>query len=156
MAIIPWKPKESWWDPFRDLETIQNEMNKLFDSSLVRFGDRNAGLLDGAWSPAIDVYDSKDNVMVKADIPGMSKDEIDVSVRNDTLMIKGEKKHEKETNEKDYVKTERFYGAFNRALRLPSEVDASRVEATYKNGVLELILPKKEESKPKQITIDVK
>jgi len=156
MALIPWRPKESWWDPFRDLETIQNEMNKLFDSSLLRFGDRNVGLLDGAWSPAVDVYDSKDNVMVRADIPGMTKDEIDVSVRNDTLMIKGEKKQEKETKEKDFVRTERFYGSFNRAIRLPAAVDAAKVNASYKNGVLELVLPKKEESKPKQITIDVK
>jgi HSP20 family protein len=156
MAIIPWRPKEMWWDPFRDLETIQSEMNRLFDSSLLRFGDSNVGLLDGAWSPAVDIYDSKDNVMVKADIPGMKKDEIEVSVRNDTLIIKGEKKHEKETKEKDYVRTERFYGAFNRAIRLPAEVDPAKVNASYKNGVLEFVLPKKEESKPKQITIDVK
>ena len=156
MALIPWRPKESWWDPFRDLETIQNEMNKLFDSSLLRFGDRNVGLLDGAWSPAVDVYDSKDNVMVKADVPGMKKDEIDVSVHGDTLIIKGEKKQEKETKEKDFVRTERFYGSFNRALRLPATVDASKVNASYKNGVLELVLPKKEESKPKQLKIDIK
>jgi len=156
MAIIPWKPKEMWWDPFRDLEAIQNEMNRMFDSSLVRWGDRDTGLLEGAWSPAIDIYDSNDNVMVKADVPGMKKDEIDVSVQGDTLIIKGEKKHEKETKEKDYVRTERFYGAFNRALRLPASVDASKVNASYKNGVLELILPKKEESKPKQLKIDIK
>lgn len=85
MAIIPWRPKEMWWDPFRDLETIQNEMNRMFDSSLIRWGDRDAGLLEGAWSPAIDIYDSKDNCLVKADIPGMTKDEIDVSVHGDTF-----------------------------------------------------------------------
>ena len=156
MAIIPWRPKEMWWDPFRDLEAIQNEMNRMFDSSLVRWGDRDTGLLEGAWSPAIDIYDSKDNVMVKADIPGMKKDEIDVSVHGDTLILKGEKKQEKETKEKDFVRTERFCGSFNRAIRLPSEVDAAKVNASYKNGVLELVLPKKEESKPKQLKIDIK
>ncbi|RKY42885.1 MAG: Hsp20/alpha crystallin family protein [Candidatus Makaraimicrobium thalassicum] len=156
MAIIPWRPKEQWWDPFRDLEAIQNEMNRMFDSSLVRWGGRDSGLLEGAWSPAIDVYDSKDNVMVKADVPGMKKDEIDVSVHGDTLIIKGEKKQEKETKEKDFVRTERFYGAFNRALRLPATIDAAKVSASYKNGVLELVLPKKEESKPKQLKIDIK
>jgi len=156
MAIIPWRPKESWWDPFKDLEIIQNEMNRLFDSSLVRWGDRGTGLLDGVWGPAVDIYDSKDNIMVKADIPGMSKDEIDVSVRRDTLLIKGEKKQEKETKEEGFVRTERFYGAFSRAIRLPAEVDVAKVNASCKNGVLELVLPKKEEAKSKQLKIDIK
>ncbi|MCM8796534.1 MAG: Hsp20/alpha crystallin family protein [Candidatus Omnitrophica bacterium] len=156
MALIPWRPREMWWDPFRDLEAIQNEMNRLFDSSLLRWSDRDVGLLEGAWSPAVDIYDSKGNVMVKADIPGMKKDEIEVSVNKDILIIKGEKKQEKETKEKDFVRTERFYGSFNRAIRLPAEVDASKVNATYKNGVLELVLPKKEEAKPKQLKIDIK
>ncbi|RKY32546.1 MAG: Hsp20/alpha crystallin family protein [Candidatus Omnitrophota bacterium] len=145
-----------WWDPYRDLEAIQNEMNRMFDSSLVKWGDRDVGLLEGAWSPAIDIYDSKDNCLVKADIPGMKKDEIEVSVHGDTLIIKGEKKQEKETKEKDFIRTERFYGAFNRAIRLPAAVDAAKVSASYKNGVLELVLPKKEESKPKQLKIDIK
>jgi HSP20 family protein len=156
MAIIPWRPKEMWWDPFKDLEAIQNEMNRLFDSSLVRWGDKDRGLLEGAWSPAVDIFDSKDNVMVKADIPGMTKDEIELSVYGVTLLIKGRKKQEKESEDKGYVRTERFYGAFNRAVRLPAAVDASKVDAKYKNGVLELILPKKEESKAKQIKIDIK
>ena len=156
MALIPWRPRDLWQDPFRDLETIQNEMNKLFDSSLVGWRDRDAGLLEGVWNPAVDIYDSKDNVMVKADIPGMKKDEIDVSVHRDTLIIKGEKKREKETKESDFVRTERYYGSFNRAIRLPSEVQADKVNAAYKNGVLELVLPKKEESKPKQLKIDIK
>lgn len=156
MALIPWRPRETWWDHFRDLETIQNEMNKMFNSSLAGWGDRDTGLLEGVWSPAIDVYDSKDNVMVKADIPGMKKEEIEVSVHGDTLIIKGEKKQEKEVKEKDYVRTERFYGSFNRAITLPGAVDASKVNASYKNGVLELVLPKKEESKPKQLKIDIK
>lgn len=156
MAIIPWRPKEMWWDPFRDLEAIRNEMNRVFGSPLVRWADRDAGLLEGAWSPAVDVFDSKDNIMVRADIPGMNKDEIDVSVHGDTLVMKGEKKQEKETRDKDFVRIERFHGSFNRAIRLPSDVDATKVNATYKNGVLELVLPKKEESKPKQIKINVK
>jgi HSP20 family protein len=155
MAIIPWRPKDSWWDPFRDLETIQSQMNKLFDSSLVKWTDRDTGLLEGAWSPAVDIYDSKDAVMVRADMPGMKKEEIDISVHGDALTLKGEKKHEEEKKDKGFVRTERFYGSFNRAIRLPAEVDAEKVEANYKNGVLELRLPKKEEAKPKQIKIDI-
>jgi HSP20 family protein len=143
MALIPWRPRETWWDPFRDLEAIQNEMNKMFNSSLVRWGDREVGLLEGAWSPAIDIYDSKDNVMVKADIPGMKKDEIEVSVHGDTLIIKGEKKQEKEVKEKDYVRTERFYGSFNRAMRLPAAVDASKVTLPTKTGYWSWCYPRR-------------
>ncbi len=156
MALIPWRPKEMWWDPFQDLERIQNEMNRLFDSSLGGLKTRESGLLEGAWNPAIDIYDSKDNIMVKADVPGMKKDEIDISVHGDTLVIKGEKKQENKTKEKDFVRTERFYGSFNRTLRLPSEVDSEKVNASYMNGVLEIVLPKKEEARPKQLKIDVK
>jgi len=156
MALIPWRQKESEWDSFRELEAIQNAMNRMFESSLTRWGDRDVGLLEGAWSPAIDIYDSKDSIVVKADIPGMTKDEIEVSVHGDTLVIKGEKKQEQEEKGKDYIRAERFYGAFNRVVSLPAAVDASKVNATYKNGVLELVMPKKEEAKPKQLKIDIK
>ena len=156
MALIPWRPREDWWDPFTDLEKIQMQMNQLFNTSLAREGGRDAGLLDGAWNPAVDIYDSKESILVKADIPGLSKDDIEVTVHGDTLVIKGEKKHEKEVKEKDYVRTERFYGNFQRAIRLPAEVETNKVDATYKNGVLELVLPKSEKAKPKQIKLDIK
>lgn len=156
MALIPWRPREDWWDPFTDLERIQKEMNRMFNLSLAHEGNREIGILDGAWSPAVDIYDSKDNVMVKADIPGLTKDDIEVTVQGDTLFIKGEKKQEKEVKEKDYIRTERFYGNFQRAVRLPAEVQSDKVEATYKNGVLELVLPKSEKAKPKQIKLDIK
>jgi len=156
MALIPWRARQTWWDPFKELEAIQDEMNKIFNSSLIKLSSRDVGLLEGSWSPAVDIYDSKDSILVKADIPGMKKEEIDVSVHNDCLIIKGEKKQEKEIKEKDFVRTERFYGSFNRTIRLPAEVDAEKVNATYKNGVLELVLPKKEDAKPKQIKIEVK
>jgi HSP20 family protein len=156
MALVPWRPHEDWWDPFTDLERIQKEMNALFNTSRMRGSEHDSGLLDRVWSPAVDIFDSKDNLMVKADIPGLSKDDIDVSVQGDMLIIKGEKKKEHEVKEKDYVRTERFYGSFHRAIRLPSEIQADKVDATYKNGVLELILPKSEKSKPKQIKLDIK
>lgn len=156
MAIVPWRPKEEWWEQFMDLERIQNEMNRLFNLSLSRGGERDTWLLDRVWGPAVDIYDSKDNVLVKADIPGLSKEDIDVTVDGDTLVIKGEKKQEKEVKEKEYIRTERFYGNFHRAIRLPSEIQADKVEATYKNGVLELVLPKSEKAKPKQIKLDIK
>jgi HSP20 family protein len=155
MAMVPWRKRGYSWGPLFELDNIQKEMNKLFDFSLARWLTRDGDLLERAWRPAIDIYDSKDNIVVKADLPGMSKDEIEVSVHNDTLTIKGEKKQEKEVREKDYVRSERLYGSFNRTIILPAEVDTSKVTATYKNGVLELTLPKKEEVKAKQIKIDV-
>lgn len=155
MAIIPWRPRKDVWQPFREVETLQNEMNKLFDFSLGRWPVRSTGLMEGAWNPSVDVFESKDNIMVKADIPGMKKEDIEISIHGDTLIIKGEKKEETESKEKDYVKTERFYGSFNRALTLPSEVDETKGKASYKDGVLEMTLPKKEEKKPRQIKVDI-
>jgi len=157
MALIPWRNRtgRDLYNPFTEMETLQNEMNRLFNFSLGRWDDRAHGLMEGHWNPAVDIYDSKDDILVKADIPGMKKDELDVTIQGDMLVLKGEKKSENEVKEKGHIKTERFYGSFNRAIRLPSGVDASKVKASYKDGVLELVLPKKEESKPKQITVDV-
>ena len=156
MALIPWRSHEALWEPFSELERLQSEMNKLFNTSLARHPQKGFGQLTEAWSPAIDIYDSKDNILVRADLPGLSKDEIDISVQNDTLTIRGGKKHESEHKEKEYLRKERFYGSFYRSIALPSTVDSLKVTATYKNGVLELVLPKKEEAKPKQIKVDVK
>ena len=144
------------WDPFSMLETLQDEMNRLFGLSSSRWPERSAGFLEGSWRPAIDVYDEKDNLIVKADIPGLTKDDIEVTVEGNILTVKGEKKHEDKIKEKDFVREERFYGAFHRAIALPTSVDSEKVKAAYKNGVLELTLPKKEEAKPKQISIEIK
>jgi HSP20 family protein len=156
MALVPWRPKESWWDVFGDLDKFHTEVDRFFNLPLTKWADTDSGLLEGAWSPAVDIYDSKDSLLVRADMPGMKKDGIEVSVHKDTLLIKGEKKQEQEEKGKDFVRMERFYGSFNRAIRLPSDVDADKVQANYKDGVLELTLPKKEEAKPKQLKIEIK
>ena len=155
MALIPFRNNELWLDPFREMESIQREMNRLFDFSLTRGGDRERGLLEGLWNPAIDIYDSKDTLLIKAELPGVNKEDIELSVHNNVLTIKGEKKQEKETNEKGFVRSERFYGSFNRTISLPADVDAGKVQAEFKNGVLNVTLPKKEEAKKQQIKIDV-
>ena len=142
--------------PFTDLETLQREMNRLFDFSLSRPGYNDTSLLGGQWAPLVDIYDSKDNLVVKADLPGLSKDDIEVSIQENILTISGEKKQELNVSEDEYLRTERFYGSFHRAITLPTEVDRAKVQANFKDGVLELILPKKEEAKPQQIKIDVK
>lgn len=156
MALIPYRKNDWLSDPFRELEMLQREMNRLFDFSLTRSPMEESTLLGGQWAPAIDVYDSKDNIMVKADLPGLTKDEIEVSVHNNNLIIKGEKKKDQEVKEENYYRTERFYGSFYRTIPLSSDVDADKVVAKYEDGVLSLTLPKKEEAKPKQITIDIK
>ena len=153
MAIVPWRQKKEVWQSFGELESLQNEMNKLFDVSLGRWPVRSMGLFEGAWSPLVDIFDSKDSVMVKVDIPGMKKEDIDISVYGNTITIKGEKKEENENN--DSVKIERFSGFFNRVITLSSEVDENKVKASYKNGILEILLAKKEETKPKQIKVDI-
>jgi len=152
MKMIPWSRKED----FNDIENIQNAMNRMFNSSLSRWLDDEKGLLESAWSPAIDVHESTNDIVVMADLPGVTKDDIDVSVHGDLLTIKGEKKQEREEKDKDFVRTERFYGSFSKSITLPAEVDVAKVDANYKDGVLKLTLPKKEEAKPKQIQIKVK
>jgi len=157
MANLPAKRTKGWnvISPFQELENLQREMNRLFDLTFPRLGEVDTTLLGGQWAPAIDIYDSKDNVVVKADLPGLNKDNIDVSIQDNVLTIKGEKKQEKEVKEEDYIRSERFYGSFHRSITLPSEIDSTKVRASFKDGVLELVLPKKEEAKPKQIKINV-
>lgn len=154
MKLVPWKARESGLDLFEDLEDFQRDMNRLFNVTLhrpLKLG--NGGAL---WAPAIDIVDEKDQIKVKADLPGMKKEDIEINLENDVLTLKGEKKEEKETKEKDFIRSERYYGAFHRAFTLPASVDASKVNASYKDGVLEITLPKKEGAKPKQIKVDIK
>jgi len=155
MMLVPRRTNQVW-DPFREMELLQKEMNRLFDFSLAHSPNEYPALLGGQWSPAVDIHDAKDNFLVKVDLPGLKKEDIDVSVEEDTLIIRGEKKRDNEIKEDNYYRSERFYGTFCRQLTLPASVDSAKVEASYKDGVLKLVLPKKEEAKPKQIKVDVK
>jgi len=152
MALIRWTPRGDLWDSFANLADIQEEMNRLFGSSLRRLGRSS---FDGAFIPAIDVAEEKDSFLVKADLPGLSKDDVSVTLQDNYLTIKGEKKHETETKEADYYRQERFSGSFSRMIELPSTVDARKIDAQFKDGVLHVRLPKAEEAKPKQIEIKV-
>ena len=139
------------WRPFREVSRLRNEMDRLWDDY---FGaGRRAFRMEEAWLPAVDVSETGDKVTVKAEIPGMEAKDIEISMVGDTLTIKGEKKAETEEKEENYHMVERTYGSFSRAMKLPAVVDAEEVEATYKNGVLTVVLPKKEEVKPKAIEI---
>ncbi|MDM7916469.1 MAG: Hsp20/alpha crystallin family protein [Candidatus Eisenbacteria bacterium] len=145
--MTPWMG--SPWTGFRGLQDLQTEMNRLFDAA---FGS-GEGMLTADWTPPVDVLHEDGGYRVRADLPGMSRDQIEVTLDGETLTIRGEKKQEKEVKEDAFVRTERRHGTFLRALTLPSAIDASKVEATYKDGVLEIWVPKSEEARPKQIKI---
>jgi HSP20 family protein len=142
------------WSPFRDVVSVQDEMSRLFDDV---FGQRPARVqwTDGIWNPSVDVTEDKDSVVVKAEMPGLNKDDIKISVQDSILTLKGEKKQEKEEKETDYHRIERSYGSFCRSFQLPTTVRADKIKANYKDGVLSIILPKTEEVKPKEIPIGI-
>ncbi|UCD48231.1 MAG: Hsp20/alpha crystallin family protein [Deltaproteobacteria bacterium] len=150
MAIV------RWLDPFRDLSSIQERMNQIFEDALARSRGREEGLRSGMWTPAVDIYESNDSVVVKAELPGVEKDQISVEVKDGILSLRGERKFEKEVKEESYHRIERSYGSFQRSFSLPVSVDQEKVTAQFKNGVLEVTLPKKEQAKPKQIQVNVK
>ena len=139
------------WKPARELSTLRREMDRLFEDFL---GERGTFFPEaGNWVPAVDVSETDDNILVKAELPGMDTKDIDVSVQGDILVIKGEKKEEKETKEENFHRIERRRGTFARSIKIPVPVDADNIKAKYDKGVLTVTLPKKEESKAKQIEV---
>ena len=154
MSIIRYQtPELSTWSPFDRLTSLRDDLNRLFDSSLPGF-TRDAGLFSG-WVPVLDVYQDKDNVHVKAELPGMKKEEIGISLHEGVLSITGERKHDEESKQGESFRSERFFGRFHRSVTLPTAVDSAKVTAAYKDGILTVTLPKAEEAKPKQIQVNV-
>ncbi len=143
------------WSHLPTISSMQNEMNRMLDR-FFRGGElSDFGVESGTWIPPIDLSETNDKFTIKAEIPGIDPKEIDISVNNNTLLIKGEKKEEKEEKGKNFYRMERRYGSFSRSIDLPASVDTNKVSAEYKNGVLEINLQKKEEVKPKQINVKV-
>jgi HSP20 family protein len=142
------------WRPFRDVVSVQDEMNRLFEDIV---GHRPARVhwTNGDWNPSVDVTEDKESVVVKAEMPGMKKDDVKISVQDNVLTLKGEKKQEKEEKESDYHRIERSYGSFCRSFELPTAVRTDKIKANYKDGVLSITLPKTEEVKPKEIPISI-
>ena len=139
------------WDPFREVVTMQNRLNSLFRD----MNDGDSPLTTAAFVPAVDIYEDDKKVMLKLEVPGIEEKDLDVSVENNTLTVKGERKFESEEKEENFHRIERRYGNFFRAFTLPSTVDTEHVQAKYNAGVLKLELLKKPEAQPKQIKINV-
>lgn len=144
------------WDPFRDLVSLQERMNRLFEDSLSRSKTTDQEMAMGAWTPPVDIFETAESVILKADLPGVDQKDIDVRIENNTLTLRGERKFLKEAKEEDYHRIERSYGVFSRSFQLPGTIDQNRIMATHKDGVLEVQLPKREDTRPKQIKVDVK
>lgn len=139
------------WSYLPTISSLQNEMNRMMDRIF-----REGSLTEtGMWLPPIDLSETNDKITVKAEIPGIDSKDIDISIQENTLFLKGEKREEKEEKGKNYYRIERQYGSFSRSVVLPATVDTDKVTAECKNGVLEITLQKKEEVKPKQISIKV-
>lgn len=139
------------WSYLPTISSLQNEMNRMMDRIF-----REGNLTEtGMWLPPIDLSETNDKITVKAEIPGIDPKDIDISIQENTLFLKGEKREEKEEKGKNYYRIERQYGSFSRSVVLPATVDTDKVTAECKNGVLEITLQKKEEVKPKQISIKV-
>jgi len=154
MALIKWRKGEQY-DPLFGLLNIQNDMDRLFSLSLFDDVVKNVGIFKNTFTPELDVYEDKDNLIIKADLPGIKQEKINAEVTDDILTIKGERDQEVEKKDKNCYRFERAYGSFSRSIALPKYVDASKTKATFKDGVLELIIPKTEEAKEKKYKIDI-
>ena len=140
------------WDPFRDLSTLQDRMNRLFDDG-GRTWRSDEPAATTSWSPAVDIFETEGEIVVKAELPGMDRKDITLNLEKNVLTLKGERRFEKETKDENYHRIERSYGTFSRVFSIPATVDEENIRADYKDGVLKIVLPKKELAKPKQIRI---
>ncbi len=138
------------WDPFRNLTNLQEQVNRLFESSFRGRTDESALT---TWAPSVDIYETENELVLKADLPEVSEKDIDIHVENNMLTVRGERKFEQKVKEENYLRIERSYGSFSRSFSLPNTVDTEAIKAEYKNGVLTVFMPKRAESKPKQVKI---
>ena len=146
------------WDSFRDLAFLHNRLDRLFEGSLrgLHGGQREEALEGTAWAPAVDILEKDNEIVLRADLPGIDPKDVDIQVQNGTLTLRGERKFESDVKEDNFRRVERVYGSFVRSFSLPQSVHSEKVGAEYKNGVLEVTLPKRPEAKPKQIKVAVK
>lgn len=140
------------YDPFRELRSLQDEMTRLFTGVMPASGNREE-MTHGAWAPSVDIYEDKDRLILEAELPGMSREDFEISVENNVITLRGERKFEKKTEGDNYHRVERSYGSFTRSFTLPQTVTADGATADFDNGVLRVSLPKREETKARRIEI---
>ncbi len=147
------RPETAGWPGFGQLSTLRDEIDRLFEAPLAELV-RGSQLMSG-WTPSLDMYEDKDNLYVRAELPGMKKEDIELSLHEGTLTLSGERKNETKFENAEVYRTERFFGRFQRTISLPTPVAAEKVKAQYKDGILTVTLPKTEEAKPKHIDVNV-
>ena len=140
------------WEPFRGAATLQEQINRMFNDAVERTGEESNLT---TWAPAVDIFETEHELVVKADLPEVDSKDLDIRVENNILTIRGERKFEKKVNEDNYLRIERAYGSFSRSFSLANTVNSEAIKADYQNGVLTLSIPKREEAKPKQIKVNV-
>ena len=143
------------WEPFRDLLSLQDRMNRMFDESYRGRSASDDWALGGSWAPAVDIYEHEGNIVLTAELPGVDPKDVDIRVENNVLTLRGERKWSDEVQRESYHRVERAYGSFARSFTLPNVVDTEKIKADFEDGMLKLVLPKREEAKPKQISINV-
>ena len=141
------------WTPYRDLMSVRDEMNRVFNEAFGRATTDESAWFSGAWAPPVDIYETDQGLVIKAELPGFSKDDFSIELKDNTLVIRGERRRQDEVKEGNYHRMERVYGAFQRSFLLPTTVDQDKVRAAYKDGVLELHLPKVAAAQPKRIAV---
>lgn len=141
------------YDPFRELRNLQDEMTRLFTGVAPSAGHNREDMAYGAWNPNVDIYEDKENLVLEAELPGMNREDFDLSIENNVITLSGDRKFEKKTEGDNYHRVERSYGSFTRAFTLPQTVNPNGAQAEFNNGVLRVTLPKREETKAKKIEI---
>lgn len=140
------------WDPFRDFSKAQEQVNRFLEDAFLR---RASDSSLTTWAPEVDIHETEDELVLEADLPGIEEKDLDIRVENNMLTVRGERKFEKKVNEENYLRVERAYGSFSRSFSLPHTINAEAIKAEYRNGVLTIHVPKREEAKPRQVKVNV-
>jgi HSP20 family protein len=140
------------WDPFRDMVTLREKMNRLFEDVFTGQSESKE-LAASSWAPAVDIFETENDLVMTAEVPGIDEKDIEIKIEDNTLILKGARKFEKETKEENYHRIERSYGSFYRAFTLPNSIDPEKIQAEHENGVLKITMPKRTELKPRKVKI---
>lgn len=141
------------WDPFRDLVTLRERMNRLFEDAVSTARSEEKDMISSTWAPAVDIYEDEKSLVLTAEIPGINEKDVEIKIEDNTLSIHGERKLEKETKEENYHRIERAYGSFYRSFTLPNHIDQDKIQAEHENGMLKITMPKKAELQPRKVKI---